>query len=193
MANDMNGHRDFAGASPAPPVRQDYHIGQINTSGQFSDSSIGFHAPLSDQDADKYWLDVFTKVDQSPATLYLFVLTKSEASKDVLATSQIHIIPKATHQHRAEIAKLLVHPSARRRGIATAMMKFVEKFARDDLQRAMLNLDTVTEAAALDFYRWTGWTEWGTCPDYAEFADGRRGSITFSVKFLRERSRRPVE
>ncbi|KAK6083390.1 hypothetical protein SCUP234_03740 [Seiridium cupressi] len=184
MANDMNGHRDFAGASPAPPVRQDYHIGANQHFWTiFRVSRITPGASTN----------VFTKVDQSPATLYLFVLTKSEASKDVLATSQIHIIPKATHQHRAEIAKLLVHPSARRRGIATAMIKFVEKFARDDLQRAMLNLDTVTEAAALDFYRWTGWTEWGTCPDYAEFADGRRGSITFSVKFLRERSRRPVE
>ncbi|KAK9419664.1 hypothetical protein SUNI508_07150 [Seiridium unicorne] len=179
MANDMNGHRDFTGASPAPPVRQDYHIGQINTSGQFSE----YHVSLRE----------LLQVDQSPATLYLFVLTKSEASKDVLATSQIHVIPKATHQHRAEIAKLLVHPSPRRRGIATAMMKLVEKFACDDLQRDMLNLDTATEAAALDFYRRTGWTGWGTCPDYAEFADGRRGSTTFFVKFLKERGRRPVE
>ena len=54
--------------------------------------------------------------------------------------------------HRAEIGKVLVHSSARRRGIATALMAAAEERARAD-GRWMLMLDTVTGSAADAFYR----------------------------------------
>jgi GNAT superfamily N-acetyltransferase len=164
---------------------------QICVNSEPASSSIGFHSPLSDEEADDYWLDVASKLDQAPRTMYLLTLTASSESGDVLATAQIHIVPKVTHRHRAEVAKLLVHPSARRRGVATAMMDFVEKYARDELDREMLNLDTAVGTSAVKFYRRTGWTEWGVCPEYAEFADGRRGSAMFFVKFIRHGSERP--
>jgi GNAT superfamily N-acetyltransferase len=153
-----------------------------------STSSIGFLAPLSDADADRYWRSLATS--SLGTTCYLFILLDKPTSKDdsgtgeVAATAQLFTIPKATHAHRGEVAKLLVRPSSRRSGLGRAMMAHIECFARDVLGLKVLTLDTETDTPARAFYGRTGWTEWGTCPDYAMFADGRLGSATFFVKSL---------
>lgn len=159
-----------------------------------SASSIGFLAPLSDADADRYWLSLGPSLG---TTCHLFVMSdpagrgdqpgeekEVEEEEEVAATAQLLTIPKATHAHRGEVAKLLVRPSGRRSGLGRAMMAHVESFARDGLGLRVLTLDTETDTPALAFYRRTGWAEWGTCPDYAAFADGRLGSATFFVKSL---------
>lgn len=51
-----------------------------------STSSIGFLAPLSDADADGYWMMVSTKLSEAH---HLFVLTDAAGSKEVLATVQL--------------------------------------------------------------------------------------------------------
>ncbi|CAJ2504772.1 Uu.00g121660.m01.CDS01 [Anthostomella pinea] len=148
-------------------------------------SSLGFLAPVSDDEADSYWHSISQKLAEQPPTLHLFVVATDSTPTVVLATAQLHTIPKVTHQHRAKIAKVLVHPSARRKGIAKALMRHVEVFARDELKREILMLDTATETPAREFYKSIGWAEWGTCPEYGQFADGRRADVTFFVKKLR--------
>jgi GNAT superfamily N-acetyltransferase len=86
--------------------------------------------------------------------------------------------------HRAEIAKVLVLQSARRRGIATALMAAAESRARTD-GRWMLMLDTVTGSAADTFYRVTGWNELGIMPNHALTPDGTPTATTFFWKDLR--------
>lgn len=148
-----------------------------------STSSIGFLAPLSDEDADRYWRSLGPSLG---TTCHLFVMSDPAAGEgdEVAATAQLLTIPKATHAHRGEVAKLLVRPAGRRSGLGRAVMAHVEAFARDELGLRVLTLDTETETPALAFYRGTGWVEWGTCPDYAAFADGRLGSATFFFKSL---------
>lgn len=146
-------------------------------------SSIGFLAPLSDAGADDYWRSVGRKLQEAPPTCYLFVLTRPDDG-EILATVQLATIPKATQAHRGEIAKLLVSPSARRLGLGNLMMRHVEAFAGEQLGLRLLTLDTKTTTPARSFYNHTGWTEWGTCPDYAAFADGTLGSVTFFRKTL---------
>lgn len=162
-----------------------------------STSSIGFLAPLSVADADQYWRSLGPNLG---VTCHLFVWTgpaghsggdeprleeeEGAAEVVVMATAQLLIIPKATHAHRGEVAKLLVRPSGRRSGLGRAMMAHVESFARDALDLRVLTLDTETDTPARAFYGRIGWAEWGTCPDYAAFADGRLGSATFFVKSL---------
>lgn len=63
-------------------------------------------------------------------------------------------------------------------------MGHAEGFARRELGLRVLTLDTETDTPARDFYGRVGWEEWGTCPDYAAFADGRLGSARFFVKAL---------
>ena len=67
---------------------------------------------------------------------------------------------------RAEIAKLMVHPRARGRGLAKRLMATAEQAARD-LGRRLLVLDTVEGGVADGLYRRLGWTEAGRIPDFA--------------------------
>jgi ribosomal protein S18 acetylase RimI-like enzyme len=74
-------------------------------------------------------------------------------------------------RHRGEVLKLLVHPDARRRGIARQLMLGLEDVARAD-HRSLLTLDTWTGGYAEALYRSIGYVEVGRIPRYA------RGSTT---------------
>ena len=65
--------------------------------------------------------------------------------------------------HRAEIAKLLVHRSARRRGIAERLMECAEAEARAE-GKTLLVLDAVTEGDAARLYARMGWTRSASSP-----------------------------
>jgi ribosomal protein S18 acetylase RimI-like enzyme len=79
--------------------------------------------------------------------------------------------PTAPNQpHRAEVQKLLVHPAARRRGLARALMLRAEQEARR-AGRSLLTLDTRADDAAETLYRAMGWQEAGRIPGYALNAD----------------------
>ena len=182
---------------------QAYTITYLNTSGSIlthlpqlclilqdcvnEGSSIGFLAPLSLLEAEKYWTQVAEAIMKG--NLHLFILTASPISlkpdtpPTILGTIQLSTIPKATHLHRAEVIKLLVSPSSRRLGIARKLMDHIEDFARGT-GRTMLNLDTATGSAAVEMYRRLGWEEWGICKDYASWPDGRRCDATFFRKDL---------
>ena len=90
----------------------------------------------------------------------------------------------ANSPHRAEIAKVLVLQSHRRRGIGTALMAAAEARARAD-GRWMLMLDTVTGSAADALYRSGGWNELGVMPNHALLPDGTPAATTFFWKDLR--------
>src|SRR2546423_15433241 len=65
--------------------------------------------------------------------------------------------PAANQPHRAEVAKLLVHRRARRRGIGRALMIALEAEAAR-AQRPLLTLDTRRGDAAEQLYHALGWT-----------------------------------
>jgi hypothetical protein len=68
-----------------------------------------------------------------------------------------------------------VHPAARRRGIARALMAAVEPLARTE-GRTLLTLDTWTGRAAETLYISLGYTAAGVIPGYA------RGSLTAELE-----------
>jgi GNAT superfamily N-acetyltransferase len=85
--------------------------------------------------------------------------------------------------HRADVAKLLVHRSARRRGIAELLMEAAEREARLE-GKTLLVLDTVTGDDAERLYERLGWTRVGVIPDYALYPDGRPCDTTVFYKSL---------
>jgi GNAT superfamily N-acetyltransferase len=87
--------------------------------------------------------------------------------------------------HRAEIGKVLVHRSARRRGLGRALMEAAEARARAD-GRWLLILDTEAGSAADAFYRSLGWQELGTMPNRS---DGILAPTTYFWKDLRATDR----
>ena len=91
---------------------------------------------------------------------------------ELVGTVQVVVALPPNQPHRAEIAKLLVHRSARRRGIAQRLMEQAEAEARAE-GKTLLVLDTVTGDNAERLYERLGWRRVGVIPGYALFPDGR--------------------
>ena len=83
--------------------------------------------------------------------------------------------------HRAEVAKLLVHRSARGAGVARELMIEVERQAVSAGKR-LLVLDTVSGGAAERLYERLGWVKAGIIPRFALFPDGRLADTTIFWK-----------
>jgi GNAT superfamily N-acetyltransferase len=101
----------------------------------------------------------------------------------IIGTVQLRLASYPNGRHRAEVAKLLVHSSWRRRGIATELMRAAEREAAA-AGVWLLYLDTETGSGAEPFYRGLGWTEAGVIPDFAYGPDGRLSPSTFFYKRL---------
>jgi len=84
--------------------------------------------------------------------------------------------------HRAEIKKLLVHRSARGKGVGAELMQHAERVAKQ-LGRTLLVLDTASEEAERLYTR-SGWQRLGTIPDYALWPVGTFCDATIFWKKL---------
>ncbi len=96
---------------------------------------------------------------------------------------QLHTPKLSNGGHRAEVAKLLVHRSARGRGVARALMAEVEQQAKLE-GRWLLQLDTETGSAAETLYVRLGWQVLGVIPDHAVRPSGDLVPTTFLFKRL---------
>jgi GNAT superfamily N-acetyltransferase len=85
--------------------------------------------------------------------------------------------------HRADLAKMLVHRRARRRGVAQRLLLAAEAVA---LQRGkrLLVLDTVTGGDAERLYARLGWQRVGEIPGYALWPQGGLCSTTYFYRML---------
>ena len=68
--------------------------------------------------------------------------------------------------HRAEIAKMMTHPQARQRGIATRLIQAAEAEAAAR-GKTLLVLDTAADEGAGPFYEKLGYSLSGEIPDFA--------------------------
>jgi ribosomal protein S18 acetylase RimI-like enzyme len=141
-------------------------------------ASVGFLDPLDPSDADAYWQRIGRAVDEDRCVL----LVAAPADGDVAGTVQLDVDTLPNQRHRATVSKLLVHTSARRRGLGEALMAELERVAVDRGRR-LLTLDTATGDAAR-LYERTGWQEAGTIPGYALNPDGSLTGTTFYWKQL---------
>jgi GNAT superfamily N-acetyltransferase len=111
------------------------------------------------------------------------VLLAAYVDVELVGTVQlVHAWPPNS-QHRADVAKLLVHRRARGRGVGRALMERLEEEARAG-GKTLLILDTVSERAADRLYERLGWTRLGTVPDYARDPGGSFCDATFFYKHL---------
>jgi GNAT superfamily N-acetyltransferase len=101
----------------------------------------------------------------------------------LVGTVQVNLALPPNQPHRGEIAKLLVHRSARGRGIAQRLMEQAEVEARAE-GKTLLVLDTVTGSTAERLYDRLGWTKLGVVPNFALYPDGRPCDATIFWKEL---------
>ncbi len=129
-------------------------------------ASVSFLAPLSVERAGVFWERVAEAVDRDATAL----LAASQDGK-ILGTVQLFFALPENQPHRAEVAKLLVHRRARRRGVGEALMRAAEAEAIRR-GRTLLTLDTANPDAERVYQR-LGWQLSGRIPDYALYPDGR--------------------
>lgn len=144
-----------------------------------SGASVGFMHWNGPSDYVAFWTGVAADVAAGRTILFA-----ARQGADVLGTAQLQLVGKPNQPHRAEIAKVLVHSSARRRGLGAALMQAAETAARQ-AKRDLLVLDTDEHGAARRLYGKLGWTELGTVPRYALMPDGSDCGSTFFYKDLR--------
>jgi acetyltransferase len=137
-------------------------------------ASIGFLHPMPAGEAEAWWRSVAEGV--AAGDILLWAISDNDVP---LGTIQLHPVGKPNGAHRAEVAKLMVHPRARGRGLAKQLMATAEQAARD-LGRRLLVLDTVEGGVADGLYRRLGWTEAGRIPDFAlKSGGGSEATVVF--------------
>lgn len=140
-------------------------------------ASVSFMWPLPRERALQFWQGVAEGVARKERVL----LVASDDSGDILGTVQLITAMPDNQPHRADVAKMLVHRKARRKGIAQALMAAVEQAAKT-AGKSVLVLDTVTGGDAERLYERAGWQKVGVVPNYALMPDGEFCGTTFFHK-----------
>jgi GNAT superfamily N-acetyltransferase len=141
-------------------------------------ASVSYMAPFSHEQARSAFEEFAAEVERGRR-----LLLAAFADGDLVGTVQVILALPPNQPHRAEIAKLLVHRSARGRGIARLLMERAEAEARAE-GKTLLVLDAVTGGDAARRYDRLGWTTVGVIPGYALYPDGRPCDTTYFWKSL---------
>ena len=141
-------------------------------------ASVGFMHPLSPDTVDTFWQRVATGVACGERALLV-----AEDAHGPVGTVQLILAQPDNQPHRADLAKMLVHRRARRRGVAESLMRAAEALARD-CGKSLLVLDTVTGGDAERLYTRLGWTRCGVVPNFALFPNGSYCDTTFFHRAL---------
>lgn len=145
-------------------------------------ASLGFHAPLSPEVASAWW----QRFPRPGVTLLV-----AREGERIGGTVQLQAAESANGAHRAEVAKLLVHPDWRRRGVARALMTALEEHARAT-GHLLLVLDTREGDPSNAFYAAIGYQQGGRIPDWARDASGTLSATIFWFKLLGDEGVRMV-
>ncbi|MBL8521119.1 MAG: GNAT family N-acetyltransferase [Betaproteobacteria bacterium] len=142
------------------------------------DASVGYVVPFVHDELAAYWRGVARDVAGGSKVLMVV-----RAEGRIVGTTQLELCMKPNGTHRAEVQKVLVHSSARRRGIGRTMLQAAESEARRR-GRHLLVLDTESGSGAQSLYAGEGYSVSGQIP---EFARGNRGGFvatTYMYKLL---------
>ncbi|MEP7068890.1 MAG: GNAT family N-acetyltransferase [Usitatibacter sp.] len=154
-------------------------LGEVLVDCVESGASVSFLLPMTRAKAEAFW----RRVAASHARGERIVLAAEDAEGTIVGTVQLILDLPENQPHRADLAKMLVHRRARRKGVAAALLAATERSAID-AGRTLLVLDTVTGSDAERLYARHGWQRSGEIPDYALWPDGRPCPTTFYFKSL---------
>lgn len=142
-------------------------------------ASVSFMLPMTRAKAEAFWRSASASVARGERV----VLVACDAAETIVGTVQILLDQPENQPHRGDIAKMLVHRRARRRGVAAALLAAAERSALS-AGKTLLVLDTVTGSDAARLYAQQGWQRCGEIPGYALWPDGTPCATTVFFKFL---------
>jgi GNAT superfamily N-acetyltransferase len=128
-------------------------------------ASVSFMHPFTRDKALAFWRGVAKGVEAGERAIVV-----AEDEHGICGTAQLILALPENQPHRADLAKMLVHRRARRRGIGAAVLGAAEHVARE-LGKTLLVLDTASHDAER-LYERAGWIKVGVIPDYALMPDG---------------------
>ncbi len=128
-------------------------------------ASVSFMWPMTREKAEHYWNSVASSLACGER-----VVIVAEDESGIVGTAQCVWAAPENQPHRADVAKMLVHRRARRKGVGAALLRAVEEAARA-AGKSVLVLDTAS-AEAERLYERCGWQRCGRIPDFALMPDG---------------------
>lgn len=140
-------------------------------------ASVSFMHPLPRATALAFWQSVGDEAAAGRRALLV-----AEDGQGICGTVQLLLDLPENQPHRAEVAKMLVHRRARRRGLGAALMRAVDEAARA-AGKTLMVLDTANPEAERVYER-AGWVRAGTIPDYALLPQGGFCDTTFFYRRL---------
>ena len=141
---------------------------------------MSFMWPLSQQQALAFWDGVLASAQRGER---IVLLAEDSVSGDIVGTVQVVFAVADNQPHRADLAKMLVHRRARRRGVGAALLEAAHSAARA-AGRTLLVLDTVSGGDAERLYTRLGWQRLGVIPGYALWPRGGLCDTTYFYKTL---------
>jgi GNAT superfamily N-acetyltransferase len=136
-------------------------------------ASVSFMLPMSRPKAEAFWRTVAASVARGER----LVLAAEDDAGVIVGSVQVILAQPENQPHRGDLAKMLVHRRARRRGIGAARSAL-------SVGKTLLVLDTASGDAERLYAR-QGWQRCGQIPNYALWPDGTPCATTIYFKLLR--------
>ncbi len=124
-------------------------------------ASVNFILPFSVDDALAFWRDKTLPAVRSGER----VLFAARAEEKLVGTVHLDVDQPPNQAHRCDVGKLLVHPQARRHGVAHALMQALLDEARDRA-KWLVTLDTLSGSDAQRLYERLGFCVAGSIPEF---------------------------
>jgi GNAT superfamily N-acetyltransferase len=140
-------------------------------------ASVGFMQPMTRDKALGFWRKVAASVERDERILFV-----AEQDGAIVGTVQVVFDLPENQPHRADIAKMQVHRSQRKKGVGEALMRAAESAAKE-IGRTLLVLDTAS-ADAERLYERCGYKRVGAIPNFALLPQGGYCDTVFFYKQL---------
>lgn len=141
-------------------------------------ASVGYVVPIDEADLTAFWAGVFEDVTMGCRALFVV-----RDAGQIVGSTQLEFAAKPNGLHRAEVQKMLVHSSQRRKGLGRQLMMAAEACAKSR-GRSLLVLDTETASAGQYLYASLGFIAAGEIPQFAIGTNGGWSPTTYMYKLL---------
>jgi GNAT superfamily N-acetyltransferase len=145
-------------------------------------ASMNFLEQVTDEELGDFWRQAITDVAMGGRALLVADDARRPTAR-IVGTAMLIYSNKQNSPHRAEVGKMIVHRSARRRRLGVRLLEAVEVTALEH-GRTLLLLDTETDSPGERLYEACGWTRFGIVPDHAYTPDGVPKPTSFFYKQL---------
>jgi GNAT superfamily N-acetyltransferase len=140
-------------------------------------ASVGFMQPLDRAHAVAFWRGVADDVYAGRR-----ILLVAQEGENIVGTVHLVLAQPDNQPHRADLCKMLVLGTQRKRGIGAALLTAAEEAARE-AGKTLLVLDT-SSAEAERLYARMGWHRVGAIPGFALWPQGGACSTTYFYRQL---------